>query len=64
MENGLKFLIWIIDGNKKINVGIKLDEKNFFKIGFFIVKILVGIWFFFNGKVLFLLFWNVFLNVV
>lgn len=64
MENGLKFLIWIIDGNKKINVGIKLDEKNFFKIGFFVVKILVGIWFFFNGKVLFLLFWNVFLNVV
>lgn len=64
MENGLKFLIWIIDGNKKINVGIKFDEKNFFKIGFFVVKILVGIWFFFNGKVLFLLFWNVFLNVV
>lgn len=64
MENGLKFLIWIIDGNKKINVGIKLDEKNFFKIGFFVVKIFVGIWFFFNGKVLFLLFWNVFLNVV
>lgn len=64
MENGLKFFIWIIDGNKRINVGIKLDEKNFFKIGFFVVKILVGIWFFFNGKVLFLLFWNVFLNVV
>lgn len=51
-ENGPKSPIRITDGNKKINVGTKLDEKNPPKTGSFAAKTPAGIWSFSNGKAL------------